>query len=84
MFDLGHLVMIVSKGTRINEIIVAYPEAMKFFEDLKMSCGSCFAVNFDTLENGALMHGMEVNTLIEKLNQFIRSRPASITSTNQG
>ena len=77
MFDLGHLVMIISKDTRINEIIGAYPETMKFFEDLKMSCGSCFAVNFDTLENGALMHGMDVDALITQLNRFISSLSSS-------
>ncbi|MEE9258608.1 MAG: DUF1858 domain-containing protein [Nitrospinaceae bacterium] len=75
--------MIITKNTRINEIIGAYPETMKFFEDLKMSCGSCFAVNFDTLENGALMHGMDVGVLIEKLNKFIQSRPTTLASGGQ-
>lgn len=65
--------MIITKDTRINEIIGAYPETMEFFNSLKMSCGSCFAVNFDTLENGALMHGMEADTLIDQLNEFIQS-----------
>tara|TARA_B100000315_G_scaffold86570_1_gene79379 strand:- start:416 stop:565 length:150 start_codon:yes stop_codon:yes gene_type:complete len=49
-----------------------------------MSCGSCFAVKFDTLENGALMHGMEVNTLIEQLNQFISSLPTSVATSDSG
>jgi hypothetical protein len=46
-----------------------------------MSCGSCFAVNFDTLENGALMHGMEVATLIRQLEQFLQSLPTHTAST---
>ncbi|MBI5427240.1 MAG: DUF1858 domain-containing protein [Nitrospinae bacterium] len=69
--------MIIEKSTTINEIISAYPETVKFFNDLKMSCSGCFAVNFDTLENGALMHGMEVNNLIHQLNRFIENLPAS-------
>ena len=36
-----------------------------------MGWGSCFAVKFDTLENGALIHGMGVDILIERLNSFI-------------
>ena len=73
--------MVVNKNTRINEILNAYPEAMKFFNEKQMSCGSCFAVKFDTLENGALMHGMEVNTLIGQLEQFLKALPSPVSST---
>ncbi|MCH8157273.1 MAG: DUF1858 domain-containing protein, partial [Nitrospinae bacterium] len=61
-----------------------HPETMKFFTGLQMSCGSCFAVKFDTLENGALMHGMEVNSLIERLNSFISSLPPTVAANDQG
>ena len=76
--------MLITKQTTINEIIVAHPEAMRFFEGLQMSCGSCFAVKFDTLENGALMHGMDVDALIKQLEQFISSLPAKIGANDQG
>ena len=68
--------MIIKKDTKINEIINAYPVAMKFFADMNMSCSQCFAVNFDTIENGALMHDMDADQLIAKLNQFISDLPA--------
>lgn len=67
--------MIIKKDTKINEIISAHPEAVKFFSDLNMSCSQCFAVNFDTLENGALMHDMDADQLIEKLNLYISTLP---------
>ena len=70
--------MLITKQTTINEIISAYPETMRFFDGLKMSCGSCFAVKFDTLENGALMHGMDIDALIVQLNQFISSLPTNV------
>jgi len=73
--------MIVNKNTTINEILNAYPGAVRFFSEKQMSCGSCFAVNFDTLENGALMHGMEVATLIRQLEQFLQSLPTHTAST---
>lgn len=78
---MGHLIMIIKKDTKINSIISAYPETVKFFTDLEMSCSGCFAVNFDTLENGALMHGMDVNVLIDKLNRFIRTLPEPASTT---
>jgi len=75
--------MVINKYTTFNEIINAHPETIKFFSDLKMSCGSCFAVKFDTLENGALMHGMDVNTLIDKLIDFLRSLPAAVATGDE-
>ncbi len=73
--------MIVNKNTKINDILSAYPEAKKFFNENQMSCGSCFAVNFDTLENGALMHGMEVHILISQLEIFLQALPTSTPSS---
>lgn len=74
--------MIIKNDTKINEIISAYPEAVKFFADLNMSCGQCFAVNFDTIENGALMHGMDVNKLIDQLNKYLSTLPTSTVPTH--
>lgn len=74
--------MIIKNHTKINEIISAHPEAVKFFTDLNMSCSQCFAVNFDTIENGALMHGMDVNKLIDQLNKYLSALPTPTASTH--
>jgi len=74
--------MLITKQTTIEDIISSCPETVKFFNGLQMSCGSCFAVKFDTLENGALMHGMDVNDLITRLNQFISSCSTSTERDN--
>jgi hybrid cluster-associated redox disulfide protein len=74
--------MLITKQTTIEEIISSCPETVQFFNGLQMSCGSCFAVKFDTLENGALMHGMDVNDLITRLNQFISSCSTSTERDN--
>ena len=70
--------MMIRKDSTINEIINCYPETVKFFSSLNMSCSSCFAGSFDTLENGALMHGMEVDILIRKLKHFIDNSPTVV------
>lgn len=74
--------MIIKKETPIHQILNAHPETARFFTDLNMSCGGCFAVNFDTLENGAMMHGMDVNILLSKLDQFIADLPPSVPSAD--
>ena len=75
--------MVINKNSTIKEILSAYPEAKKFFNDREMACSSCFAVNFDTLEKGALMHGLEANTLIDELNNFLKTLPTPIASLQQ-
>ena len=75
--------MVINKNSTIKEILSAYPEAKKFFNDRQMACSSCFAVNFDTLEKGALMHGLETNALVEELNNFLKTLPTPIASLQQ-
>ena len=75
--------MEIKKNSTINEILNAYPEAKRFFNEREMACSSCFAVNFDTLEKGALMHGLEVNALIDQLNSFLKTLPTPIASLQQ-
>ena len=75
--------MVINKNSTIKEILSAYPEAKKFFNDREMACSSCFAVNFDTLEKGALMHGLEANVLVEELNNFLKTLPTPIASLQQ-
>jgi hybrid cluster-associated redox disulfide protein len=76
-------VMVIHKNSTIKEILSAYPDAKKFFNDREMACSSCFAVNFDTLEKGALMHGLEANTLVDELNDFLKTLPTPIVSLQQ-
>ena len=75
--------MVINKNSTINEILSAYPEAKKFFNDRQMACSGCFAVNFETLEKGALMHGLETNSLVEELNNFLKTLPTPIVSLQQ-
>ena len=56
--------MLITKQTTIDEVISSCPDTVKFFNDLQMSCGCCFANKLDTVENGALKHGVDVDDLI--------------------
>ena len=76
-------VMVIHKNSTIKEILSTYPDAKKFFNNREMACSSCFAVNFDTLEKGALMHGLETNALVEELNNFLKTLPTPIAPLQQ-
>ncbi len=72
--------MLIKKDSKINEIIQSYPHTINLFRELNMSCSSCFAVQFDTLENGALMHGMEVNKLISQVQKHIQGNTSTVAT----
>ncbi len=76
-------VMVIHKNSTIKEILSTYPDAKKFFNEREMACSSCFAVNFDTLEKGALMHGLEANTRVYELNNFLKTLPTPIAPLQQ-
>ena len=75
--------MVIHKNSTIKQILSTYPDAKKFFNEREMACSSCFAVNFDTLEKGALMHGLEANTLVDELNNFLKILPTPIAPLQQ-
>jgi hybrid cluster-associated redox disulfide protein len=75
--------MVIHKNSTIKEILSTYPDAKRFFNEREMACSSCFAVNFDTLEKGALMHGLEANTLVDELNNFLKTLPTPITTLQE-
>lgn len=59
--------MNITKDTLISDILKAFPKSKEVFERNKMGCFSCMGVQNETLEKGCLMHGLEVNVLIEEL-----------------
>ena len=72
--------MLITKQTKIEQIVSTHRETVKFFNDLQMSCGSCFANELNTLGNMALMHGVDVDDLITILIKFISSVHISVES----
>ena len=75
--------MEINKNSKINEILSTYPEAKRFFNEREMACSRCLAVNYDTLEKGDLIHGLEESVLIDQLNNFLKTLPTPIASLQQ-
>jgi len=62
--------MKIEKHTKIADILKEKPEAVKIFEKYNMGCTSCLGLQHETLERGALMHGIDVDMLIEEINKL--------------
>lgn len=60
--------MKIEKDTKIGEIVEKAPEKVEILLDAGMHCLGCPASQAETLEEACLVHGIEVEELIEKLN----------------
>lgn len=55
----------------ISEVIRKFPETAPVFTRHGMECLGCSASKFETIEQGAKTHGINVVALIKDLNQTI-------------
>jgi len=62
--------MQITKDMNIIEVVQRYPDAMMVFMYAGMGCFGCHAAQFETIEEGALAHGIDVDKLIDALNEI--------------
>ncbi len=58
----------ITKDTTLHKAIKANPRAAEVFDSYAMGCKSCSAGKTESVEWGAIMHGVEVGELLRKLN----------------
>ena len=58
-----------NKDTRIGEILEKAPEKAEILLEVGMHCLGCPASQMETLEQGAQVHGVDVEVLVEALNK---------------
>lgn len=61
----------IDKSMTITEIVEKYPETFEVFISHGMHCIGCLAAEFENVEEGALVHGIDVDELIKDLNAVI-------------
>lgn len=58
----------ISKDMSITDVVDRYPETAEVFMRYGMHCFGCMAARFENIEQGALAHGIDVDSLINDLN----------------
>lgn len=61
--------MEITKDMTIGSVVENHPETVEVFNRHGMGCLSCPATAFENIEQGAIMHGIDVDKLVEELNQ---------------
>ena len=62
--------MIIKKDTLTADILKNIKGAKEFFESLNMGCLSCMGIQNETLEKSCLMHGLDIEEIMKKLNDL--------------
>jgi hybrid cluster-associated redox disulfide protein len=63
----------ITKSTLIIDVLRAHPQARAIFAAHGMGCMGCMGSEAETVENGARMHGINVEILLRELNDLIIS-----------
>ena len=58
----------IAKDTSIAEVIRICPTAGEIFDRYNMGCFVCMAASSETIEEGALMHGVDIQAIVDELN----------------
>lgn len=68
--------MQIHKEMTITEIVQNHPSTAEVFLRHGLMCFGCPAARFENLEQGALAHGIDVDTLLEDLNATVEAEQA--------
>ena len=58
-----------NKDTRIGEILENAPEKAEILINVGMHCIGCPASQMETLEEACMIHGIDVNDVVNELNK---------------
>lgn len=63
----------VTKDTTIGELLMIYPDAAPILMEIGMHCLGCPASQVESLEEAAMVHGMDAELLLEKINASMQA-----------
>ncbi len=58
----------IEKNINLVELMQKYPEKVNILLEAGMHCLGCMASQFESLEEACMVHGIDVDDLLEKLN----------------
>ncbi|OGV96237.1 MAG: disulfide oxidoreductase [Nitrospinae bacterium RIFCSPLOWO2_02_39_17] len=66
--------MNITKEMSINDCLKMYPQTKTVFTKYNMGCLGCMGANAESIEKGAMMHGLEINEILNELNKIIEEQ----------
>ena len=63
----------ITTDTTIGELIALYPQVAPILFQVGMHCLGCPSAQMETLEEAAMVHGIDADLLVEKINAFLNA-----------
>lgn len=60
----------ITKDMNLQEILTNYPESAEVLMNHGFHCSGCMAANFETIEQAAQAHGVDLKKLLKDLNSI--------------
>jgi len=64
----------VNENTTFAELLEKYPKTAEILMNQGMHCIGCGMAGFETIEQGAMMHGLNPKKLVEEINKKIAKK----------
>ena len=64
----------VTKDTLIGDILAMDRDTAPYFLEMGMHCLGCPSARGESLEEACMVHGVDVNELIEKINKHLADK----------
>jgi hybrid cluster-associated redox disulfide protein len=61
----------ITKHMILSDVVQQYPDTMEVFMRFGLHCVGCHVAAFETIEQGAMAHGIDVDDLVKELNEAI-------------
>lgn len=61
----------ISKETTIGQLLADHPETAPILMEIGMHCLGCPSAQMESLAEAAMVHGIDADLLLEKINAFI-------------
>jgi len=61
----------ITKEMSIGEVVQKHPETVPVFMQHGLHCLGCAIASFESIEQGAQAHGMDVEALVKGLNEAV-------------
>lgn len=61
----------IDRKMSIREVLEKYPDSSRIFEEFGLGCAGCEAALFENIEQGALVHGVDIENLLDGLSKMI-------------
>ena len=61
----------ITRATKIGELLKVFPESAPILMEIGMHCLGCPSSQMETIEEAAMVHGIDPEALVKEINDFL-------------